>query len=150
MNFEMAHLHVKHIHIEGMVNALGLTMLGNGNLELLTRVIEGEARHLAISLHYTLLRGESEWTEDATYYEHPDGWWQAFRQRWFPGWWLKRYPVKNCQVLCQKNVRVNVCPHLPHDPRERHIKFLVATPEQIESDLFKSHPTNESDPHGNP
>ena len=25
---------------------------------------------------------------------HPDGWWQALRQRFAPRWWLKRYPVR--------------------------------------------------------
>lgn len=25
---------------------------------------------------------------------YPDGWWQAFRQRWLPRWWLARYPVR--------------------------------------------------------
>jgi hypothetical protein len=23
----------------------------------------------------------------------PAGWWQAFRQRWAPAWWLRRWPV---------------------------------------------------------
>lgn len=25
--------------------------------------------------------------------EYPADWWQAFRQRWAPAWWLRRYPV---------------------------------------------------------
>jgi hypothetical protein len=24
----------------------------------------------------------------------PDDWWQAFRERWFPRWWLARWPVR--------------------------------------------------------
>jgi len=24
---------------------------------------------------------------------HPSNWWQAIRERWFPKWWLSRYPV---------------------------------------------------------
>jgi len=27
--------------------------------------------------------------------EYPDGWWEAFRARWFPKWWLKTHPVKH-------------------------------------------------------
>lgn len=25
--------------------------------------------------------------------KHPSDWWQAFRERWLPNWWLKHYPV---------------------------------------------------------
>ncbi len=24
----------------------------------------------------------------------PADWWQAFRERWFPAWWLRRWPVR--------------------------------------------------------
>lgn len=26
--------------------------------------------------------------------EWPADWWQAFRARWFPRWWLRRWPVR--------------------------------------------------------
>lgn len=26
--------------------------------------------------------------------EAPSNWWQAFRERWLPKWWLKRHPVR--------------------------------------------------------
>lgn len=25
--------------------------------------------------------------------KHPADWWEAFRERWLPSWWLKYYPV---------------------------------------------------------
>ena len=28
---------------------------------------------------------------------YPDGWREAFKERWFPGWLKKRYPVKYCE-----------------------------------------------------
>jgi len=31
---------------------------------------------------------------DALSISHPSDWWQAFKDRWFPRWLLKKYPVK--------------------------------------------------------
>lgn len=132
-----------------MIDAQQLLMLGNGNLELWTAWVERETRKLAVELHYTILRGNLEWKEDARYYEHPDGWWQAFRARWFPKWWLNRYPVRTHKVLCQKVVRVNVCPHLPHDPQKRHIEFLVADPEEATAFLLPPLTHDERNSHAN-
>lgn len=55
--------------------------------------------------------------------EVPADWWQHFRQRWFPVWWLKQYPVKTKPIAVQ--VRTNVyrcCPHIPlcDDGRYEH------------------------------
>lgn len=36
------------------------------------------------------------WSQDAgknVSFKYPADWWQAFKERWFPGWLLKRYPV---------------------------------------------------------
>jgi hypothetical protein len=32
--------------------------------------------------------------EDEFVAQWPENWWQHFRQRWFPAWWLKKHPVK--------------------------------------------------------
>ena len=53
--------------------------------------VEHATRSLLLSLS-TYIHGmpkervvvDSKWPRD---------WWQAFRERWFPGWWLKRHPV---------------------------------------------------------
>lgn len=36
------------------------------------------------------------WAEnlDTATIQYPLDWWQAFKERWFPGWLIKRYPVK--------------------------------------------------------
>jgi hypothetical protein len=26
--------------------------------------------------------------------KYPDGWWEAFRERWAPAWWIKRHPIR--------------------------------------------------------
>jgi hypothetical protein len=36
------------------------------------------------------------WSQDAgkkVEFKYPADWWQAFKERWFPEWLLKRYPV---------------------------------------------------------
>lgn len=30
---------------------------------------------------------------DPVVISYPENWWQAFRQRWLPGWWLTNHPV---------------------------------------------------------
>jgi len=47
------------------------------------------ARHFVITLHGYL------WGEHVgeKIIEHPRDWWQAFKERWFPMWALKRWPV---------------------------------------------------------
>lgn len=58
--------------------------------------------------------------------EYPRDWWQAFRQRWFPAWWLNKYPVQMTKVEEKRFGRV--CPHLLTDDRGAHFNFLVGVP----------------------
>ncbi len=59
----------------------------------------------------------------------PADWWQAVRERWFPRWWLKRWPVRYCQVSVHEVVW-NVCPHLNIKTMDgqRHLEFLIMPP----------------------
>lgn len=37
------------------------------------------------------------WSQDAgksVSFKYPSDWWNAFKERWFKGWLLKKYPVK--------------------------------------------------------
>lgn len=49
----------------------------------------------------------------------PDGWWQHTRARWFPRWWLRRFPVRLRQwgetktVTDEKIVRFRTMAMLP-------------------------------------
>lgn len=29
---------------------------------------------------------------------HPADWWEHFKERWFPAWLLRRFPVRRCRV----------------------------------------------------
>ena len=56
---------------------------------------------------------------DPVKFAWPEDWWQAFRARWFPGWWLKRHPVRN--TVHTVNFRQMYPDFDPQLPRERQI-----------------------------
>jgi hypothetical protein len=65
----------------------------------------------------------------------PRDWWQAFRQRWMPAWWLKRWPVQMHveEVVVSENVteihETRVCPHVRVPEDRRHLCFVAGIPE---------------------
>ena len=55
----------------------------------------------------------------------PRNWWQAFRERWFPRRWLRRWPVQYEHLDIDRTVSWSVCPHLELDATDSaHIEFL--------------------------
>ena len=58
------------------------------NLKLSTRRDEW-LRALVVKLEGYVLSENLERYE----FEYPRDWWEAFKERWFPAWLLKRYPV---------------------------------------------------------
>lgn len=58
---------------------------------------------------------EAEWPED---------WWEAFRERWFPAWWLKRWPVKCHRIALHTKKYGPVCPHLDVPDKGTHLAWL--------------------------
>jgi hypothetical protein len=58
----------------------------------------------------------------------PADWWQALRERWFPKFWLRRWPVRMKTVSDSKTVvqsMTKVCPHIRVPGEERHIRFVM-------------------------
>lgn len=66
---------------------------------------------------------------------HPLDWWQSFRSRWMPEWWLRRWPVKLAEIKVSKATTTitnvyNMCPHLPIPlENRRHVMFLMGKDE---------------------
>ena len=56
----------------------------------------------------------------------PKDWWQAFRERWLPQWWLRRWPVEYEQVDIDQQIYLAVCPHVDADPQRQHLEWLAA------------------------
>lgn len=55
----------------------------------------------------------------------PADWWAALKFRWFPRWWLERWPVKMTTIETIVE-HYHTCPHInipPHHPS--HIEFLL-------------------------
>lgn len=46
--------------------------------------------------------------------KYPADWWQAFRARWFPAWWLRRRPVRNTEIRMTLKA---LYPQLPIDQK---------------------------------
>lgn len=42
----------------------------------------------------------------------PADWWQAFRERWVPAWWLRRWPVQYERVDVDIQQYGPICPEL--------------------------------------
>ena len=63
--------------------------------------------------------------KDGVVISYPDGWWQAFRQRWFPAWVLKGRPVK--MVTRDIKFRVIYPGFVPAIPRHGGIHYRVIT-----------------------
>ena len=60
------------------------------------------------------VRIEKQWPRD---------WWQAFRERWLPKWWLAKHPVQYERIDFQRRFFEKVCPHFKFPDRpgeERH------------------------------
>lgn len=76
-------------------------------------------------------RSEKRYTTSSQVLSWPLDWWQAFRDRWFPSWWLRRWPVRmnTATVTIQENVQVteivHMCPHIRVPDNQRHFQFLM-------------------------
>lgn len=95
---------------------------------------------MILTLHAQTLTAQATWRALTTLKEvqpqslihYPKNWWQAFRERWFPMWWLDRYPIKN-NVSVGICVSHNVCPHLPITPQSTHHQWLVTSDQSVQS-----------------
>ena len=56
----------------------------------------------------------------------PVTWWDHFKERWFPGWALARWPAKYDRVHIDEPKFLAVCPHLQDDERNRHLEWMVS------------------------
>jgi hypothetical protein len=59
---------------------------------------------------------------------YPSDWWQHLKQRWFPMWALRRWPVKLTIETVQERV-TKMCPHVVIDKNHRgHLRWLCSDP----------------------
>jgi len=60
--------------------------------------------------------------------KRPLDWWQYFKERWFPQWLIRKYPL-DWEYILTKHTTLNVCPHIKFPDREPHLQFLKTQPE---------------------
>jgi hypothetical protein len=108
----------------------------NGNVRA---YMDDRLRSLVIDIEVKLasrqFKDESDSKEVVFTYKVDADWWQSFRARWSPRWWLRKHPVKTRDVVSKQYVdRVvkvfNVCPHLKQKVynQQDHIQFVVTAP----------------------
>jgi hypothetical protein len=71
--------------------------------------------------------------------EWPDGWWQEFRERWLPRWWLRRWPVRmdSREVVTRvEHKHLRLCPHVDIPRGDRvHFAWVSGANERQRPDL---------------
>jgi hypothetical protein len=58
--------------------------------------------------------------------KYPRDWWQAFKERWFPAWAIRRWPVAYEHIDVDEQRYGRICPHLDA-PQDKHLMFLAGT-----------------------
>ena len=107
---------------------LGVSM-GVPRAVMLSAVIESEldfctnrlTYHLSAYMNGGLFKERIQIDE-----QWPLDWWQAVRERWFPSWWLARWPVKYRSVHVDRPIYAAVCPHLDGTPQSEHVLWMFS------------------------
>lgn len=58
------------------------------------------------------------------YRQWPADWWQAFKERWFPNWVLRRWPVRYETIDIDRTIYTRFCPHVKIPDNRPHISWL--------------------------
>lgn len=102
--------------------------IGKASLLLNSEIyIEDLSRNLGRSI-VVQLRGFL-WSEKlkSSFVRYPSDWWEHFKQRWFPNFLLKKYPVK--ETVHEFSASIVYPDYKPSIPNERHIlKVAVKNP----------------------
>ena len=56
----------------------------------------------------------------------PADWWQAFRERWCPKWWLSSWPVRYEEIHIDEQRYGRVCPHVRVQNQGVHLEWMSA------------------------
>ena len=56
----------------------------------------------------------------------PRDWWQHFRQRWMPEFWLRRHPVR-MRLIEKTVIWERICPHTRVPQESTHLRWLAGT-----------------------
>lgn len=55
----------------------------------------------------------------------PKTWWDAFKERWFPQWVLRRCPVEYERIYVDQPIYERVCPHVAIPDEGVHLRWML-------------------------
>jgi len=110
-------------HIVGLRERLADANLGGlANAIQAKAYIDGYSARWFIELQAWCARNVNPSATD--HVDVPYDWWEHFRERWAPKWWLRRHPVITRRIVIEY---YRVCPHADvpwNDPHRKHINWL--------------------------
>jgi hypothetical protein len=68
----------------------------------------------------------------AVYRRYPRDWWEAFKERWFPRFLLRRYPVQYVVIDIYQPIYGPVCPHLEVPDEQMHLEWISEKRKPVE------------------
>lgn len=95
--------------------------LGIANLEV---DVSPHLERLVFRLTAMLLNGPKKERIDIEE-RYPADWWQAVKERWFPAWAIKRWPVNYKVISVHKEMVTRMCPHIATPENRPHVAFLM-------------------------
>jgi hypothetical protein len=63
--------------------------------------------------------------------QFPLTWWDAVKERWFPAWALRRWPVRYRRIDVHQKRFAAVCPHVRIDQQGSHLQWLVQKQQDV-------------------
>lgn len=120
--FQQVILEKLRIDIEQTLSMQGLHFARN-HAEM-SAYVDNAARALVVRLTTYLIAGPEEERVDVEE-KWPTDWWQAFRERWFPHWWLRRWPVRYRTLSVHRRFKTRVCPHVNILNKQDHLGWLL-------------------------
>jgi hypothetical protein len=111
----------------GRIRVAGMKVISKRQFDLfcganIRAFVEGRADVMVIELEAYVLGMPKE--RIAVHERYPLDWWQAFRERWFPKWWLRRWPVAYKTIDIDQQLYGPLCPHIAVEGLGPHALFL--------------------------
>jgi len=72
------------------------------------------AASMAENMVFQLLHMYYGYEVDRLEFKYPDGWWEALRERWFPKWWLSRWPIQYVRKVLKSELAFMELPIRDH------------------------------------
>lgn len=85
---------------------------------------EDVSRHLVAQLTMYCVTKEQNQEKMQGSVSYPSTWWQFFKRRYFPKWWLKKYPVKVTRINYDMMRVFKICPHIETKENATHAEWL--------------------------